>query len=63
MVHFFQEGPELFGGMYFIYAGDPLFLTMFLDTDIAKTIGSGPGPERSLARTLGTCAFCLRASE
>ena len=49
--------------MYFTYAADPLFRTMFLDTDIAKTIGSGPGPERSLARTLGTCVFCLRASE
>ena len=51
------------GVMYFTYAGDPLFHTMFPDTDIANIFGSGPGLEKLVARTPGTCVFCLRASE
>jgi len=49
--------------MSFTYAGDPLFHTVSLDTDIANIFGSGLGLEKSVARTPGTCVFCLRASE
>jgi len=35
MVHFFQGSPGFYGVMCFTYAGDPLFPTMFSDTDIA----------------------------
>ena len=47
--------------MCFTYAGDPLFRTMFPDKEIAKKYGSSPVPETSVARTPGTCGFCLRA--
>ena len=59
----FPEGPEFCGVMSFTYADDPLFHTMFPDTDIANIFGGGPGLEKSLARTPGMCVFCLRASE
>ena len=32
--------------MCFTYAGDPLFCTIFPDTEITKKYGSGPGPEK-----------------
>jgi len=51
------------GVMYFTYAGDPLFHTLFPDIEIAKKYGSSPGSEKSVARTPATCGFCLRASE
>ena len=49
--------------MCFTYAGDPLFRTMFPDTEIVKKYGSGPEPEKSVAQMPGTCGFCLWASE
>ena len=48
------------GVMSFTYAGDPLFHTMFPNTDIANIFGSAPGLEKLVAQT---CVFCLRASE
>ena len=51
------------GLIYFTYAGELLFHTMFPDTDIANIFGSGPEMEKSVARTPGTCVFCLWASE
>ena len=62
MVHFFQEALNFVGVIYLTYAGYALFRTMFPDTDIVKKTGSGPGPEKSVARVPGTCVFCLRAS-
>ena len=49
------------GVMYFTCAGDPLFRTMFPDIEIVKKYGRSPGLEKSVAQTLGTCGFCLRA--
>jgi len=43
MVHFSRRAQKyVWGGMGFTYTEDPLFLTMFLDTEIGKKYGSGP---------------------
>jgi len=49
--------------MCLTYAGDPLFHTMFPDTEIVKKYGSGPGPEKSVVRMPRMRGFCLRDSE
>ena len=51
------------GVMSFIYAGDPLFHTIFPDTKIAEIFGSDPGPEKLVAQMSRTCGFCLPASK
>ena len=45
MAHFFRECPEFVDVMCFTYSGEPIFCTLFPDTEIVKKYGSGPGPE------------------